>query len=106
MSRARIGTMPRAFDGGPARPWGRGLRKRLAAKYGGLGPSTFDREVSAGRAPQPVNLTPGCKVWLREELDDYLDAAAERRVDTESADEGILPGSDNEWDRRLRDGRN
>lgn len=58
--------------------WPRGLREELAAEYVGLAPSTFRREVGARRAPRPVALTPGRQVWLREDLDAYLDRLAGR----------------------------
>ncbi|BBF66699.1 AlpA family phage regulatory protein [Acidithiobacillus sp. 'AMD consortium'] len=54
----------------------RGLRAQAAAKYCGLGRSTFLRYVSEGKAPQPRKLSPGAVVWLRDELDKWLEAAA------------------------------
>ena len=63
----------------PALPgWPRGLSEPLAAAYVGLGVSTFRREVDAGRAPKPARLTPGRMVWLRDDLDAYLDRCAGR----------------------------
>ena len=54
----------------------RGLRAQAAAKYCGLGRSTFLRYVSEGKAPQPRKLSPGAVVWLRDELDKWMEAAA------------------------------
>lgn len=56
--------------------WPRGLREDLAAAYIGLSITTFRRERSEGRAPKPVHLTPGRQVWLREDLDNWLDQKA------------------------------
>jgi prophage regulatory protein len=58
--------------------WPRGLREELAAEYVGLAPSTFRREVTERRAPQPIRLTPGRLVWLKEDLDAWLDRVAGR----------------------------
>lgn len=82
-------------DGGRVQPWPRGLQARRAADYVGLALSTLLREVAEGRAPQPVQLTAGRKVWLLEELDDWLDTAADQRVamvdsiDDDSRDPGL-----------------
>jgi predicted DNA-binding transcriptional regulator AlpA len=61
--------------------WPRGMREALAADYVGLSFSTFRREWSEGRAPGPVHLTPGRQVWLREDLDRWLDRKAGRLND-------------------------
>ena len=42
----------------------RGLRAQAAAKYCGLGRSTFLRYVAEGRAPAPRRLSPGSVIWL------------------------------------------
>lgn len=39
-----------------ARPWPRMLRRASAAAYLDLSPAEFEREVAAGRLPQPVKL--------------------------------------------------
>jgi predicted DNA-binding transcriptional regulator AlpA len=49
------------------------LRRELAALYVGLGATTWDAEVSAGRAPRPVNVTPGVKGWDRHDLDLWIE---------------------------------
>ncbi len=54
----------------------RGLRAIAAATYCGLGRSTFLRYVSERKAPQPRKLSPGAVVWLRDELDKWMEAAA------------------------------
>lgn len=67
--------------------WPRGLSDDLAAAYVGLGLTKFRELVKDGAArieanqgtrppramPQPVRLTPGRLVWLREDLDAWLD---------------------------------
>ncbi len=66
-------------DGTP--PWPpRGLPEEQAAYYVGLSASTFRREVGAGHAPAPVRLTAGRQVWLRDQLDAWLDQKAGRVV--------------------------
>lgn len=54
----------------------RALRAQAAAKYCGLGRSTFLRYVAEGKAPQPRKLSPGAVIWLRDELDTWLERAA------------------------------
>ena len=53
----------------------RGLRASEAAKYCGLGRSTFLRYVSEGRAPKPQRLSPGAVVWLKDQLDAWMEAS-------------------------------
>lgn len=53
----------------------RGLRAIEAARYCGLGRSTFLRYVSEGKAPQPRKLSPGAVVWLRDQLDQWMENA-------------------------------
>ncbi|MBU2783518.1 AlpA family phage regulatory protein [Acidithiobacillus caldus] len=48
------------------------LRAKDAARFCGIGRSTFLRLVSEGRAPKPRKLSPGAVVWLRDELTDWL----------------------------------
>lgn len=64
----------------PLPGWPRGMMEDLAASYVGLSASLFRREWSAEppRAPKPVQLTKGRQVWLREDLDAYLDRLAGR----------------------------
>jgi predicted DNA-binding transcriptional regulator AlpA len=56
--------------------WPRALRLPLAAAYVGLSPATFQRAVAT--AVVAIYLTPGTVVWLREDLDRWLDARAGR----------------------------
>ncbi len=56
--------------------WPRGLREDLAAGYVGLSEAAFRSEVKAGRAPQPVRITRARLIWLRDDLDRYLDRLA------------------------------
>ena len=53
--------------------WPRILRRELAAPYCGLGTSTFDAEVAAGRAPRPVQITQGVKRWDVLDLDEWIE---------------------------------
>jgi predicted DNA-binding transcriptional regulator AlpA len=56
----------------------RALRAELAALYVGVSESWWLLEVKAGRAPSPVYLSPRIPVWLREDLDAWLDDRAGR----------------------------
>ncbi len=60
--------------------WPRSMGLELAAAYVGLSPSTFRAQVdrSGSTAPQPIALTAGRRVWLKEDLDAWLDRAAGR----------------------------
>lgn len=53
--------------------WPRGMSEPLAASYVGLSTSQFRLEVNAGRAPAPGRITERRKIWLKEDLDAYLD---------------------------------
>lgn len=60
------------------------LRRDLAAMYVGLGTTSFDAEVAAGRAPRPVQITDGVRGWCRLALDAWIDdrMAASGAADT------------------------
>ncbi len=49
------------------------LRREQAASYCGLGATTFDAEVAAGRAPRPVRITQGVKRWDVLDLDEWIE---------------------------------
>ncbi|MBN8901418.1 MAG: hypothetical protein J0H57_10335 [Rhodospirillales bacterium] len=68
------------------------MKEEIAAEYVGLSVSTFRREWSEGRAPFPVLLTPGRQVWLRDDLDEWLDAKAGRTTKN---------GQSEEWDKAI-----
>lgn len=70
----------------PLPGWPRGLDAELAAAYVGLSRSSWESLVKAGDAPAAVWLTAGRKVWLREDLDAWLDKRAGRVNDAGSAD--------------------
>jgi predicted DNA-binding transcriptional regulator AlpA len=54
----------------------------MAASYVSMGRSTLLREVQEGRAPPPINLTPGgCRRWLKERLDAWVDDRAAQEQD-------------------------
>ena len=54
------------------------MREELAAGYVGLSVSTIRAERAAGRFPSPILLTPGRHVYLRDDLDTWLNAKAGR----------------------------
>ncbi|MGE0417565.1 MAG: helix-turn-helix transcriptional regulator [Acetobacteraceae bacterium] len=54
------------------------MREEVAAAYVGLSASGLRGEVTRGRLAKPVQLTPGRVVYLREDLDAYLDRQAGR----------------------------
>lgn len=58
--------------------WPRGLREPLAAAYVGLSEASFRRFCNAGQAPKPVPFPGRRVVWLREDLDAWLDSLAGR----------------------------
>lgn len=69
------------------REWPRAMPVALAAKYCGIGTSTLTQH-----GPKPVQIGQKRKVWLRDQLDKWLDTLA-----------GINPGSPladepNPWD--------
>jgi len=64
----------------------RGFRRKLAAKYVGVGLTKFDEMVSDGRMPMPRQVD-GCRVWDRFELDQAFEELPH-----------LLTKSDNPWD--------
>jgi predicted DNA-binding transcriptional regulator AlpA len=69
----------------------RGLRTQLAALYVGVHPSTWVAMVKRNEAPAPVYLTGRIPVWLREDLDRWLD----RRTGRAATYHGF---ANNPWD--------
>jgi predicted site-specific integrase-resolvase len=65
------------MDAEHAGKWPRGMREATAAEYLGLSVSSLRTVVKAGGF-KAVQLTPGRVVYLREDLDSYLDRAAGR----------------------------
>lgn len=61
--------------------WPRGLNVDYAAAYVGLSRSTWESLVRHGTAPSAIRLTVGRRVWLREDLDGWLDKQAGRSND-------------------------
>ena len=68
--------------------WPRGLSEPLAAEYVGLSVTTVRTLRTALDFPAPVKLTPGRIVFLREDLDAWLDRRAGKvtRVDPDEED--------------------
>lgn len=60
----------------PLPGWPRGLREELAAEYVGLSVTSLHALRTRGEFPQPVALTKGRIVFLRDDLDAWLDAKA------------------------------
>ncbi len=58
--------------------WPRGLTEPLAAAYVGLSEAQFRAFVTAGEAPAQVRFPCRRVVWLREDLDAWLDRLAGR----------------------------
>jgi predicted DNA-binding transcriptional regulator AlpA len=60
--------------------WPRGLPEDLAAAYVGISVTNMRRLMQSPRTPFPgsVELSPQRVVWLREDLDRWLDAKAGR----------------------------
>ncbi len=66
--------------------WPRGMSEALAAEYVGLSVSTIRAARVRRDFPEPVPLTPGRIVYLREDLDAYLDRKAGRSAPLSEAD--------------------
>lgn len=71
-------------DGAPLPGWPRFLRAEKAAAYLDVSKSHF-LEVIAPKL-EKVKLTPGVAGWLREDLDAYVDARADRVPASEEID--------------------
>ncbi|MBR0676655.1 AlpA family phage regulatory protein [Roseomonas alkaliterrae] len=69
----------------------RALRAELAALYCGMSESAWLALVKGGGAPPPVRLTPRIPVWLREDLDAWLDARAGRAAASMAANPWDAP---------------
>lgn len=83
-------------DGGRLAPaelphWPRAMRAPLAAAYCGLSRSVLHDLVARELAPRPVYLTPGSPVWLKEDLDAWLDRRANRAPASPSGNSWDLP---------------
>lgn len=77
-------------DGSTLPGWPRGMKETHAAAYLGLSTTTF-RQVVVPAVPA-IRVTPGRIVWLREDLDAWLDARAGRRpVDAPAAGGDAAP---------------
>lgn len=90
-------------DGLDLPSWPRGLRSELAAAYCGVSESWLRLELNCGRFPPPVRLSPGRIIWLREDLDRWLDEKAGRpnaRAPIASA-----AGAPSDWDLEFGDDR-
>ena len=70
--------------------WPRGVRVEWAAAYVGLTPSSVREAMARRDFPEPIRVWGKRIVWLREDLDAYLDRKAGRAPATEKE-----PGS--EW---------
>lgn len=69
----------------------RGMRAGHAALYVGVSPSAWRELVRRGEAPSPIYLSDRIPVWLREDLDRWLDRRAGRAATS--------PGlANNPWD--------
>ena len=67
------GASPRAHRGPSPDP--EGLRAAAAARFVGVGRSTWLRWVSSGRAPRGLKIG-GVRIWPRRELQSWLEADA------------------------------
>ena len=76
--------------------WLRGMKVEIAAAYIGLSISTFLSLVAGGRAPWPTWITPGRKIWLREDLDLWLDRMRGDKETAKVEPEAWLGRLDNE----------
>ena len=65
------------------------LRRKAAARFCGVGASTWDRLCAAGLTPAPVRLG-GSVAWSRRELARWIDHGCPPRVDWEPVWRAIL----------------
>lgn len=76
--------LPRNLPMAERRPlpnWPRALREPLAAAYVGVSSASFVRHVAP--ALKAVQITPGVRAWLREDLDAFIDEKAGRVAGSE-----------------------
>jgi prophage regulatory protein len=69
----------------PLPGWPRGLREDLAAEYIGLSVSSIRTLRHRGQFPAPIPLTKGRLIFLRDDLDAWLDRKAGRLLVTADA---------------------
>ncbi len=74
--------------------WPYALAVDDAAAFCGISRNTLLRAVQAGRAPAPVAITPGRKVWMRRALEDWLDRLAGRPATVETDEWTRADGQD------------
>lgn len=79
---------------GAPRPKGRPLRPGLlrrerAARYCGVGASTWDRLTAAGRTPAPIRLG-GSVGWSRRELNHWIENGCSPRAEWEPVWRAVL----------------
>ncbi len=79
--------------------WPRGMSPKIAALYVGVSPALLRQESLAKRAPLPVRMGQRRLVYLREDLDAYLNklagknAAAPAEADSSAEWDALLNGT-------------
>ena len=73
--------------------WPRGMREDLAAAYVGLSVNGLRAKVEAGEIAPPKHHSPGRIVYLKDNLDAYLDRLSKRKNSW-----GAQADPVNEWD--------
>lgn len=76
--------------------WPRGMSEEMAAAYIGLSPSILRRESDSGKGPKRHAITSGRNIYLREELDGYLDRIAGKASPSATNSFAHIPYDD--WD--------
>ncbi|REJ87130.1 MAG: AlpA family phage regulatory protein [Planctomycetota bacterium] len=61
--------------------------RRECARLLGIGPSSWDRMVSAGKTPAPVRLSAGCVRWRLADLESWVAAGCPNRAEFEATDD-------------------
>lgn len=87
--------------------WPRGMRAELAADYCGLSVSWLTEEARRGRFPASVRISPHRVIWLKDDLDRWLDEKAGRAnagagdASGQTSVSGASSGGDalSDWDR-------
>lgn len=82
--------------------WPRGMRAEIAADYCGLSVSWLTEEARQGRFPAAVRISSHRVIWLKDDLDRWLDEKAGRpNADAGDASGQRSAGGDapSDWDR-------
>lgn len=83
--------------------WPRGMRPPIAAEYCGISETWLHAAVKRKEFPAPVRLSEGRVIWLKDDLDRWLDEKAGRSNAGAGAASALPTGADSpsDWDREF-----